>query len=107
MMDIKSNYLILDTQYSILKSYFLCHQAHNISIGCKSNLNHAMAGVTVKLPNLMGASISIVICTGKKAISISIMLYEATLRVFGRININAKRISKKPASILSTIGKGK
>ncbi|MCQ6960789.1 hypothetical protein [Mucilaginibacter aquariorum] len=100
MMDIKSNYLILDTQ-----SYFLCHQAHNISTGCRSNLIHAIVGVTVKLPNLMGASISMIICTGRKAISISIMPYEATLRVFGRININTKRPSKNPAIYLLQQGK--
>ncbi|MBB5396146.1 hypothetical protein HDC91_002195 [Mucilaginibacter sp. AK015] len=75
-----------------------------MSTGCKSNLTHAIAGVTVRLPRLTGASMIMLICTGKKAASMSMIPHEAILRVLGNIIITANAISKKPANTFAIMG---
>ena len=36
---------------SVNLTYSLCHHAHNINTGCNKTRNHAIKGVTVRLPN--------------------------------------------------------
>ena len=66
-----------------------------------------MRGVTMKLPNFKGASAIMLMCTGKKAISMSIMPYTAQSLVCGNISNKANNISNTPASILMATGYGK
>lgn len=84
---------------------FLCQAAHNISTGCKNNLNQAINGVMWILPSIKGARISILICTGKKAASMSTRPQAAKGLVLEDSSINAKAISKPPAISFINLGK--
>lgn len=86
---------------------FTYHHAHKINNGCKiTNLIQAINGVTVRVPNFSGASPIMLMCTGKKAISINIIPQAATVLVFGNINIKANSSSKQPARIFTSICDG-
>jgi hypothetical protein len=83
-----------------------CHNAHNISTGCRASLSQATNGVTLNVPNVKGASIIIWICTGKKASSSKQMPSAQGRRVNLNISITPNNISSIPDRVFINTGNG-